>query len=64
MEKIDRMKELVKQLNEYSYHYYVLDNPVVSDKEYDLLYDELVKLEEETNHVFPDSPTLRVGGNH
>lgn len=62
MEKIDRMKELVKQLNEYSYHYYVLDNPVVSDKEYDLLYDELVKLEEETNHVFPDSPTLRVGG--
>lgn len=40
-----RMKELVELLNKYAYDYYVLDNPIVSDKEYDLLYDELVALE-------------------
>ncbi len=59
---MDRMGELVKQLNEYAYRYYVLDNPVVSDAEYDALFDELLRLEEETGSVLPDSPTLRVGG--
>lgn len=62
MEKLDRMQQLIKLLNEYNYHYYVLDNPLVSDKEYDKLYDELVKLEKESNSTLPDSPTLRVGG--
>lgn len=57
-----RMQELVKLLNKYSYEYYVLDNPTVSDKEYDLLYDELKKLEESTGEVLFDSPTKRVGG--
>ena len=38
---MDRMKELVAQLNDYAFHYYVLDNPIVSDSQYDALYDEL-----------------------
>lgn len=58
---MERMQQLVKQLNEYAYRYYVLDDPVVSDGEYDRLYDELVALEKETGVVLPDSPTIRVG---
>lgn len=61
MDKKDRIKELVEQLNKYSYEYYALDNPSVTDKEYDRAYDELKKLEEETGYVLPYSPTLRVG---
>ncbi len=59
---IDRMKELVAILNKYANEYYVLDNPTVSDKEYDKLYDELVRLEKESGEVLFDSPTRRVGG--
>lgn len=59
---INRMRELVDILNKYAHEYYVLDNPTVSDKEYDYLYDELVKLEKETGEVLFDSPTKRVGG--
>lgn len=62
MEKLERMKELVKTLNKYAYEYYVLDNPTVSDGEYDKLYDELKRLENETGEVLFDSPTKRVGG--
>ncbi|MGG0814148.1 NAD-dependent DNA ligase LigA [Paenibacillus alvei] len=57
-----RMEQLVAELQRYNHHYYTLDNPVVSDKEYDKLYDELVALEKETGIVLPDSPTQRVGG--
>jgi len=59
---LDEMRKLVDKLNEYSYRYYVLDEPIVSDKEYDELYDQLVVLEKKTNTVLPDSPTIRVGG--
>ncbi len=59
---MERMKELVEKLNKYAREYYVLDNPTVSDKEYDALYDELVKLERETGVTLFDSPTKRVGG--
>ena len=59
---MNRMRELVDTLNEYAYRYYVLDEPVVSDKEYDALYDELVRLERASGNVLPDSPTQRVGG--
>ncbi len=59
---MERMYEIVKLLNKYAHEYYVLDNPTVSDKEYDKLYDELVKLEKETGTVLFDSPTKRVGG--
>lgn len=59
---MEEMKNLVKILNKYAHEYYVLDNPTVSDKEYDALYDKLVKLEKETGVVLFDSPTRRVGG--
>ena len=64
MEKImaDRQRELVDILNKWAYEYYVLDNPTVSDKEYDALYDELRAIEAQTGTVLPDSPTRRVGG--
>lgn len=55
------MRNLVEKLNYYSYSYYSLDNPVISDAEYDKLYDELVSLEKELGIVLPNSPTLRVG---
>lgn len=59
---MERMKELVALLNKYGCEYYVLDNPTVSDGEYDKLYDELKALEAETGVILPDSPTHRVGG--
>jgi len=58
-----QMKELVDQLNYHSRAYYVLDAPSISDKEYDELFDRLLKMEEETGTVLPESPTLRVGGD-
>lgn len=61
MEKNEKIKELVEKLNQYSYEYYTLDNPSVTDKEYDKAYYELKELEEETGFVLPYSPTLRVG---
>lgn len=58
-----RIRELVDKLNEYSRAYYVLDAPKISDKEYDELYDELLRLEEQSGIILPDSPTQRVGGD-
>ena len=57
------MIELVALLNRYAKEYYELDNPTVSDADYDALYDELLALEAELGIVLPDSPTLRVGGD-
>ena len=62
MEKQDRIKYLVDILNKYAYHYYTLDDPLIADSEYDVLYDELVNLEKETGIVLPNSPTKRIGG--
>ena len=59
---MSRQREITDILNRWAYEYYVLDNPSVSDKEYDELYDELKKLEAESGEVYPDSPTRRVGG--
>ena len=59
---MNRMRELVDRLNETAYQYYTLDAPTISDKEWDALYDELVKLEAETGERLSDSPTRRVGG--
>lgn len=61
--KQKRMEELATLLNKYGYHYYVLDEPIVADKQYDELYDELRRLEEETGTVLKDSPTRKVGGD-
>jgi DNA ligase (NAD+) len=61
-ETLSRAGELRERLTAYSYEYYVLDEPSVSDAEYDRLYDELVRLESEHPElVTPDSPTQRVG---
>ena len=57
-----RAAELRELLNRYLYEYHVLDDPSVSDAEYDRLYDELVALEEANPKLItPDSPTHRVG---
>lgn len=61
MDKIKRIEELVKELNKYSYEYYSLDKPTVTDKEYDEKYDELIKLEKEENYILPYSPSQRIG---
>ncbi len=57
-----RQRDLVALLNHYAAAYYEQDAPLVSDAEYDALYDELLALEAESGEVLPDSPTLRVGG--
>ncbi|AWB46171.1 DNA ligase (NAD(+)) LigA [Paenibacillus sp. CAA11] len=62
MDPMQSMRQLVDELNKYNYHYYTMDQPLVSDKEYDALYDQLTALEAETGVVLPDSPTQRVGG--
>lgn len=59
---MELLHALVEVLNKYSYEYYVLDAPTVSDKQYDMLYDRLRELEQESGIVLPDSPTRRVGG--
>lgn len=59
---MDRMEELVSRLNRYAAAYYEQDAPLVSDAEYDALYDELTALEQQKQRVLPDSPTRRVGG--
>lgn len=61
-EKTARMEELIKEISKASYAYYVLDDPYISDMQWDRLYDELKALEKETGTVLPDSPTLKVGG--
>lgn len=58
---INRINELVEELNKYCYEYYALDNPSTSDKQFDMKYDELVRLEKETGYINPNSPTQRVG---
>jgi len=57
-----RAAELRKQLEYHLYRYHVLDDPEISDAEYDRLYDELVELERSHPELIsPDSPTQRVG---
>lgn len=56
------MRRLVDRLNETAYQYYVLDEPTISDKEWDQLYDRLTAMERESGITLDDSPTHRVGG--
>lgn len=60
-QKIERMKELVKVLSEASYAYYAKDEEIISNFEYDRLYDELETLEKECDMVLAGSPTMKVG---
>ncbi len=61
MEKQERLKELVGILNEASKAYYQKDDEIMSNLEYDTLYDELVELEKETGIILANSPTVHVG---
>ncbi len=61
MEAIDRIKELVVLLNQAGQAYYQEDREIMSNREYDGLYDELVRLEQETGITLANSPTLHVG---
>ena len=61
MDKVKRIKELTQQLNHYRDLYYNDSVSEISDKEYDDLFDELKKLEEETNIIMANSPTHTVG---
>jgi DNA ligase (NAD+) len=56
------MKALIEEINKHNYSYYTLDQPSITDKEYDALYDKLVAMEKESGIVLPASPTQRVGG--
>lgn len=58
---MDRMKELIKILNDASKAYYQEDREIMSDKDYDKLYDELVMLEKSSGIILSNSPTQRVG---
>lgn len=57
----ERIEELVRKLNEASREYYQFDREIMSNVEYDALYDELEKLEKETGIVLASSPTVKVG---
>lgn len=59
----ERIEQLRDQIRKHDYHYYVLDSPLITDREYDELLAELKSLEAEYPElVTPDSPTQRVGG--
>jgi DNA ligase (NAD+) len=59
---IQRVKELRQSLHQHNYRYYVLDDPEISDAEYDRMMQELMKLEADFPDLMSqDSPTLRVG---
>ena len=60
---MEKMRALVDRLNETARAYYTLDKPLISDAEWDGMYNELLALEKETGTVLPDSPTHRVGGD-
>ena len=60
-QKLERIKYLSDTLNEASKAYYVQDREIMSNLEYDSLYDELQALEQETGVVLSNSPTIHVG---
>ncbi len=63
MEILEKILSLREELNSHNYNYYVLDNPTISDFEFDLKLKELQKLElENPQYQDPNSPTVRVGG--
>ena len=63
MDYREEIRQLRETLNEHGYRYYVLDAPIISDREYDLLNRQLEELEaQHPEEVTPDSPTQRIGG--
>ena len=61
--ELQEMQQLIKTINYHNYNYYSLDNPTISDAEWDKLYDRLLELEKSTGVVLKDSPSQRVGGD-
>lgn len=60
---MNRMNEIIDIINKANYEYYALDNPTITDQEYDRYMQELIKIEKEhPDWVREDSPTKRVGG--
>ena len=59
--RMERMRELVSLLNRASEAYYAKDEEIISNFEYDKLYDELTALEKELGVTLADSPTVNVG---
>ncbi len=63
MELQNKIKHLRDEINKHNYNYYIMDNPTISDFEYDSLFSDLKSLEQEHPELItPDSPTQRVGG--
>lgn len=60
---IAAMKTLIQEINKHNHNYYTLDQPAISDAEWDALYNKLTALEKETGITLPSSPTQRVGGD-
>ena len=59
-----RIEELTHQLEQHNYNYYVLSAPVISDYEFDMMMEELIRLEQDfPEFADPNSPTRRVGGD-
>lgn len=59
----DRIQALINEIQRHDYQYYILDNPIIADSEYDLIFRELLDLEKKFPElVSPDSPSQRVGG--
>ena len=59
---VAQMRPLIDRLNETAHAYYVLGESVISDMQWDQMYDQLLALEKESSIILPDSPTQRVGG--
>lgn len=58
-----RIEQLTKELEQHNYNYYTLSNPTISDYDFDMLLEELIKLEKEfPEYLLPNSPSQRVGG--
>ena len=63
MDYREEIKQLRDTLNEHGYRYYVLDEPIISDYEYDMLNRRLEELEaQHPEEIMPDSPTQGIGG--
>ncbi|MBQ7306021.1 MAG: NAD-dependent DNA ligase LigA, partial [Clostridia bacterium] len=62
MDYVAQMRPLIDRLNETAHAYYVLGESVISDMQWDQMYDQLLALEKESGIILPDSPTQRVGG--
>ena len=59
---LERMQKLIEQITEADIAYYQKDNPMMTDREYDALYDELKLLEEQSGIILSNSPTQKVAG--